>query len=153
MAEIFKGVFPVYDIEFLIGTKGSKSIESDFKTIADLESLGISIEGNVETWTPMTTAGWARALMTGKSFTMELKGKRNVGDVGNDYIFANAFEDGIKCTTKAKVVFPNGDSLEFDCVLSTTNPGTGDSTNVAALEFTLTCDGKPTYTPTTVVGA
>ena len=42
--------------------------------------------------------------------------------------------------------FPSGAKLEFDCVLSVTNPGGGDSTNVAGLEFEVQSDGKPTFT-------
>lgn len=141
------GVFPVYDIEFKIGTKGKLSVEADMVTIADMESFGLSIDGNVEEWTPMTTAGWKRALMTGKGFSFDMKGKRNVGDPGNDYVAATAWQDGLDCSTKGQVLFPDGSKLAFDCVLNVTNPGGGDSTNVAPLEFAMVGDGKPTFTP------
>lgn len=145
----FVGVFPVYNIVFKIGTKGKTSAEEDMKPIADLESFGLSIEGNVESWTPMTTNGWARNLMTGKGFSFDLKGKRNIGDAGNDYVADLAWKDGLNCSTKGEVVFPDGSKLAFNCVVNTTNPGGGDSTNVAPLEFTLTGDGAPTWTPAT----
>ena len=76
----FTGVFPVYNLEFKIGTKGKASQSQDMQPIADMENFGIKIDGKVEDWTPMTTSGWARSLMTGKSFSISLKGKRNVGD-------------------------------------------------------------------------
>ena len=87
--------------------------------------------------------------MTGKSFSFDMKGKRNIGDPGNDYVAETAWKDGLNCSTKGEVVFPNGAKLAFDCVLNVTNPGGGDSTNVAPLEFTMQGDGKPTYTPAT----
>lgn len=143
----FSGVFPVYNLKFKIGTKGKISTEEDMAEIADLESFGISIDGGVEDWTSMTTAGWARALMTGKKFSIDMKGKRNVGDKGNDYIADTAWKDGLDCSSKGEIEFPDGAKLAFDCVVSVTNVGGGDSTNVAPLEFTLQGDGKPKYTP------
>lgn len=147
----FMGVFPVYDIIFKVGTKGKESAEADMADIADMESFGLSIDGNVENWTPMTTQGWQRSLMTGKSFSFEMKGKRNVGDKGNDYVAATAWSDGLKCSTKGAVEFPDKSKLEFDCVINVTNPGGGDSSNVAPLEFTMQGDGKPVYTPAPTV--
>lgn len=142
------GVFPVYNLVFKIGTKGLASVQpTDFVPIADLETFGIKIAGKVENWTPMDTAGWARSLMTGKDFSISLKGKRNVGDAGNDYVADIAWKDGLDCSTKAEIDFPDGAKLAFNCVIDVTNVGGGDSTNVAPLEFDLKGDGKPTYTP------
>lgn len=143
----FLGVFPVYNLKFKIGTKGKSSTEEDMAEIADLESFGISIDGNVENWTPMTTGGWGRALMTGKNFSIDMKGKRTVGDKGNDYVANIAWKDGLDCSTKGEIVFPDGAKLVFDCVVNVTNVGGGDSTNVAPLEFTMQGDGRPIYTP------
>lgn len=140
------GVYPVYNIKFKIGTEGKSSTDEQMLTIADMEEFSISIDGTVQTWTPMTTDGWQRSLMTGKSFSVSLKGKRNVGDPGNDYIAGTTFADGLDCSTKAKIEFPDGSTLAFDCVVSVTNNGGGSSTDVAPLEFDLQGDGKPVYT-------
>ncbi|MDF2804129.1 MAG: hypothetical protein K0S61_4032 [Anaerocolumna sp.] len=141
------GVYPVYNMTFKIGTKGSASTApTDMKPIADLESFSPKIDGKTEDWTPMDTAGWARALMTGKSLTFSMKGKRNVGDEGNDYVAGVAWKDGLDCSSKCEIGFPDGSTLAFDCVVDVTNPGGGDSTNVAPLEFDIKSDGKPTYT-------
>lgn len=143
----FSGVFPVYNLIFKIGIKGKASTEQDMKPIADMETFSLSIDGTVEEWTPMTTAGWARALMTGKKFTVGLNGKRNVGDPGNDYVAGTAWEDGLKCSTKAEIEFPDGAKLKYDCVINVKSIAGGDSTNVAPLEFDMQGDGKPVYTP------
>ena len=141
------GVFPVYNIKFKIGTAGKASTPEQMLPIADMETFSMSVDGTVQTWTPMTTDGWQRSLMTGKSFSISLKGKRNVGDPGNDYIAKTTFADGLNCSTKAEVECPDGAKLAFDCVVNVTNNGGGDSTDVAPLEFDLQGDGKPTYTP------
>ncbi|QLY79181.1 phage tail tube protein [Clostridium intestinale] len=141
------GVFPVYDIEFKVGTKGRSSVEEDLKTVADMETFSIAIDGKIEKWTSMTTAGWERALMTGKALSISLKGKRNVGDPGNDYVADTAWKDGLACSSIAQVKFPNGAKLDFDCIVDVKSVGGGDSTNVAPLEFDLVGDGKPDWTP------
>lgn len=143
----FVGVFPVYKLKFKIGIKGKESADENMAEIAELESFGLSIEGNVENWTTMDKDGWASNLMTGKSFSFDMKGKRCVGDPGNDYVAEVAMKDGLDCSTKGEIEFPDGAKMEFDCVLDVTNIGGGDSTNVAPLEFTMHGDGKPTYTP------
>lgn len=145
----FSGVFPVYNLKFKVGTKGKNSTEADMATIADMETFSLSIDGTVEEWTPMTTNGWARSLMTGKKFTIGLNGKRCVGDAGNDYVASTAWKDGLDCSTKGEVEFPDGSKLTFDCVINVKNVGGGDSTNVAPLEFDMQSDGKPVYTPGT----
>lgn len=148
----FSGNFPVYNLKFKVGTKGKASTApGDMKEIADMESFSIAIDGKVEDWTPMDTAGWARSLMTGKAFSVSLKGKRKVGDPGNDYVADTAWKDGLDCSTKGEIEFPDGAKLTFDCVIDVKNVDGGDSTNVAPLEFDLKGDGKPTYTPAPAV--
>ena len=142
-------VYPVYKLLFKVGTNGLESAEADMKTIADMETFGISIDGNVQDWTPMTTDGWARHLMTGKKMTISLNGKRNEGDAGNDYVASMAWKDGLECSTKAEIVFPSGAKLAFDAVIDVKSLEGADSTDVAPLEFDLIVDGKPTFTAPT----
>lgn len=141
------GPFPVYNNMFKIGTKGRTGSESDMKPVEELESLEITIDGSVEDWNPFTTNGWSKSMMTGKSLTVSGKGKRCVGDSGNDYIANTAFKDGLDCETKASIDFPDGSILAFDCVIDLKSINGGDSTAVAPLEFDLKCIGQPTYTP------
>lgn len=145
------GVFPVYSLVFKIGTKGKESAEADMVEVADMESFEITIDGGVENWTPTTTKGWARSLMTAKKFNVSLKGKRNIGDPGNDYVAKTAWKDGLDCSTKAEIIFPDGGKLTYDCVLDVKSLNGGDSTSVAPLEFDMVGDGQPVYTaaPTT----
>ncbi len=140
----YKGVFPVFDIKFKINTKPGVEAGT-MAEIADMETFSLSIDGNTEEWTPMDTEGWMRRLSTGKGFTLSLNGKRNVSDAGNDFIHSCAFKTGRDLSTDAEIEFPDGSKLTFDCVVDVTNTSTGDSTNVAPLEFDLLSDGKPTY--------
>lgn len=142
------GVYPVYDNKFKIGIKGkSSTVESDMKTIADLETFSPSFDNNVEEWTPMDTEGWVRRLMTGKGFSIELTGKRNIGDEGNDYVAGLLFKSGKEVETKFEWEFPSGSKVTFDCIVNVSNVSGGDSTNVGALEFSVMSNGKPEYTP------
>ncbi|MDB2118975.1 phage tail tube protein [Clostridium paraputrificum] len=143
----FSGVFPVYNLIFKIGTKGKASTEEDMVSIAQMETFSLSIDGTVEEWTTMSEVGWSNSLMTGKKFTIGLNGKRCVGDKGNDYVADIAWKDGLDCSTKGEIEFPDGSKLAFNCVINVKNIGGADSTNVAPLEFEMIGDGKPTLTP------
>lgn len=148
MAAITSGVYPVYENQFKINTKGRDDGTTSLVTIADMESFSVSFDDNVEEWTPMTSEGWVRRLKTGKGITITLAGKRNVGDAGNDYIAGLAFKSGQACNSQLEWNFPNGDKVLMDCVINVTSAG-GDSTNVEPLEFECLSDGKPTFTAAT----
>lgn len=142
------GVYPVYENQFAVDTTGGDGkTEASMKTIADMESFSVSIDGNTEEWKPFDQHGWTRRLVTGKSITISVSGKRNVGDKGNDYINSLALETGSKAHTTFKWNFPDGATLLIPCVISVTNWASGDSTAVAPLEFDVMSDGEPTYTP------
>lgn len=139
----FTGVFPAYKIKFEIGIKGRESEKQDMATIAEVETFGIKIDGKTQDWTSMTESGWGNNLMTGKSVTFSIKGKRCVGDPGNDYIAATAWKDGLDCNSKVAITFPGGSKIEFDCVVDVKSIGGDDSTKVAPLECDLKSCGKP----------
>jgi hypothetical protein len=141
-------VYPVYENQFKINTKGRETGEANLVTIADMESFSVSFDDNVEEWTPMTSEGWVRRLKTGKGLTISLNGKRNVGDAGNDYVASMAFKGGQACNSELQWTFPNGDMVLVPCVINVTSAG-GDSTNVEPLEFECLSDGKPTFTEAT----
>ena len=124
------GVFPVSSIQFRIGKNGSTSVASDMVIVKDMESFSISFDNGVEEWNPIDQNGWVRRLMTAKSVSVSISGKRHYGDVGNDYVASLAYENGQNAATKLEIQFPDG----------------GDATSVAALEFECMSDGKPTYT-------
>lgn len=143
---VTSGVYPVFENVFKVGTAGTSSAATDMKPVADLTSFSVSVDGNVQEWTPMTTEGWVRRLMTGKGITITLSGKRNVGDAGNDYVAGLFMATGVAAETKFEWDFPNDDKLEMDVVVNVTALG-GESTDVDVLEFNVMSNGKPTYTP------
>ena len=138
-------VYPVLDNTFKIATKGLASTEADMSTIADMESFSVAMDNGVEEWTPMSTNGWIRRLMTSKSMTITLSGKRNFGDKGNDYCAVLAFENGVDTYTKFAWIMADGTQIDFNCVVNVTTFG-GDSTAVDALEIEILSDGQPTVT-------
>lgn len=145
MAEIKTGVYPCYENQFKVDTSGTGA-SSSFVTIADMESFSVSIDGNVEEWKPFDQAGWTRRLATGKSITISVSGKRNVGDTGNDFIAGLALKTGAEATTTIEWSLPSGAKLTIKGVVNVTEWGAGESTAVAPLAFDLMSDGKPTYT-------
>lgn len=139
------GVFPVFENKFRVGTRGMESAEADMALIKEITSFEVSMDGAVDEWTPLDTEGWTKRLMAGKAFTLSMSGKRYAGDPGNDYLFACAWKTGRDCNTKFEWEFPSGAKLKFDCVVSVTAPGGGDSTTVDSLEVDIMSSGKPQF--------
>lgn len=139
---VSSGVFPVWKNEFKAGTS-----QESLNTIAGMESFSIAIDGNVEEWKALEDEGWTRRLVTGKSVTLSLSGKRVVGDTGNDFIAGLAFKTGSDCTAFLEWTLPDGGKLTMNCVVSVTEMAGGDSTAVGPLAADLMSDGKPTFTP------
>lgn len=137
------GVNPVHEITFGVSTTGRSTPSST--VVKDAESLSISIDGNVEEWNAMDQGGWARRLMTAKSISVSMGGKRNYGDPGNDYVAGLAWKTGQDCNSVFYINFPNGDTLEFNCVVNVTSMA-GDATAIDALEWEALSDGEPSYT-------
>lgn len=136
------GVYPCYENQFKVKAGNT------YATIADMETFSVSIDNGVEEWTPFEHEGWKRRLMTAKSITLQVNGKRNIGDKGNDYVAGLFMNNGQAAQSDFQWTFPDGGVLEFtDAVVNVTNLGAGDSTAVAPLEFELMSNGKPTYTP------
>lgn len=137
------GVYPVYQNQFKIGADKETAT-----VIADMETFSVSFDNGVEEWKPFDQEGWTRRLMTSKSLTVSINGKRNVGDTGNDYIAGKTFANGRDAEGYLSWTFPDGTLVEFEgCVFNVTNIGAGDSTSVAPLEFETLSNGKPKVTP------
>jgi len=113
--------------------------------VRDMETFSISFDNGVEAWNPIDQEGWVRRLMTSKSVTVALSGKRNYGDAGNDYVAGLAYENGNGAVSVLETVFPDGSRLTMDCVINVTASDGGGATDVAALEFECMSDGKPLY--------
>lgn len=136
-------VFRVLENKFKVG-----AAKESATVIADMETFSVSFSNGVETWTPMDTDGWQRALMTAKAVTITLNGKRNIGDTGNDFVAAKAFKNGHDAEGYFEWEMPDGTSISWTAaVFDVKNCGGGDSTNVGALEFDAISNGKPTVTP------
>lgn len=140
------GVYPCYENQFKVNTATSGT--ASYATIADMETFSVSIDNGVEEWVPFEQEGWTRRLMTAKSITVTVNGKRNVGDAGNDYIAGLFMKSGQSAQGDFQWTFPDGGVLLFtDAIVNITNMGAGDSTAVAPLEFEIMSNGKPTWTP------
>nr|DAU99555.1 MAG TPA: major tail protein [Caudoviricetes sp.] len=150
------GVYPVYENQFQVntgaaakaGTDGKSVTGGTFVQIADMESFSVSFDNGVEEWKPFDQEGWARRLMTAKSVTISVSGKRNVGDAGNDYVGGLAFKSGRDAEADFQWTFPDGTKVVFlGAVLNIKEFGAGDSTSVAPLAFDAMSNGKPIVIP------
>jgi len=140
------GPYPVFNNKFSVNLNGRDGSTENFAIIKEMETFTVSIDGNVEEWTPMETEGWVRRMMTGKGFTIGLNGKRNPSDPGNNYAAGLAWKTGADVNSVLKWEMPDGTTLTCDVVINVTAPGGGDSVNVDSLELELMSDGKPTMT-------
>lgn len=147
MSEAKGKVYPVHNNIFKFGTNGLASEEAAMLMPADLENFAPSIDGTVEEWYAMDAKGWAKAAMTGKKLSFAFKGKRSVGDTGNDYIADLAWKFGQDVMTKFEWTMVSGAKLACEVVVNVTTPGGGDTTNIDTLEFEVTAYGAPTFTP------
>ena len=137
------GVFPCYENQFKINT--STTATPTWSDIADCETFEVAFDNGIEEWTPFESEGWTRRLMTAKSVTITVTAKRNVGDTGNDFIAALAFENGRDAEVDFKWTFKDGTVVTFSgCPINVTALGSGDSTAVAPLEFEVMSNGQPT---------
>ncbi len=140
------GVYPCYENQFKINTATSGT--ATMKTIADCETFSVSFDNGVEEWHPFEHEGWVRRLLTSKGVTISVTAKRNIGDDGNDAVASLAWVNGRDAERDVDWEFPDGSKVTFaGAVINVTNVGSGDSTNVAPLEFEIQSNGKPTYTP------
>ena len=135
------GVFPCYENDFKVKVNGT------YTSIADCETFEVTFDNGIEEWHPFEEEGWVRRLMTAKSVTVSVSGKRNVGDTGNDYIASLAFKNGLDAIVDFKWTMWDGTIVEFkDCPINVTALGSGASTDVAPLEFEILSNKKPTVT-------
>ena len=146
MAIVTSGVFPVNVNQFEVNV-GTVDTE-DWVTVAELEEVSVTIDNNTETWKSFANGGWESALVTGKSAKIDIKGKRCVGDEGNDFIAGKLLANGQDAYVQARLTIADGKALEWDkmaCAVANAGSG-GKATDVGALEATLTGHGKPKLT-------
>lgn len=143
MAVITKGVYPVHVGSFEVNT--SKTEVPEWSKIAELEEVNIEVENTTETWNSFSEGGWQSALVTGKAAKITLKGKRCIGDAGNDLIASKMLLTGQDAYVNARITHPDGTTLEWAqmaCAVKNNGAG-GKATDVGALEAELTAHGAP----------
>lgn len=139
----FTGVFVSGDVDVEIATDGATG--STFAPIAEMEEYTLSIDGGVESWHPYGGGAWAKKLLTSKDGKIEAKGKRSLGDAGNDYVAGLFLKEGRDVESKIKMTFPDGSTITAPVLINVTSLGVGGATNVGPLEFTAEFNGKPEY--------
>ena len=144
MGVVTSGVFPVHAGNFEVNT-GTKE-QPQWAVPAEIEEINVEIGNNTETWNSFKEGGWESALVTGKSVKISVKGKRCIGDAGNDLIAGKLLLTGEDAYISARITHPDGSTLTWDkmaCGVKNNGNG-GKATDVGALEAELIGHGKPT---------
>lgn len=144
MGVVTSGVFPVHAGNFEVNT-GTKE-QPQWAVPAEIEEINVEIGNNTETWNSFKEGGWESALVTGKSVKITVKGKRCIGDAGNDLIAGKLLLTGEDAYISARITHPDGSTLTWDkmaCGVKNNGNG-GKATDVGALEAELIGHGKPT---------
>ena len=140
-------IYPVKDIRFRISVVGRGATSGGaFMDVVGMESFSITFDNGVDEWNPLDSRGWVRRMVTSKSMTVSLAGKRVTHCFGNDYVAGLAYQSGQGAATILLVEFPNGDELSMPCIVNVTACGGGNGDEVAVLEFDCLSDGLPRYT-------
>lgn len=145
MATVTKGVFPVHAGNFEVEVT-KEGDTKEWVTVAEIEEVNVEVENTTETWNSFAEGGWQSALVTGKAAKISLKGKRCIGDAGNDLIAGKLLLTGQDAYISARITHPDGSTLTWDkmaCAVKNNGAG-GKATDVGALEAELTAHGKPT---------
>ena len=144
MAVVTQGVFPVHAGSFEVNT--SKTEVPEWSKVAELEEVNVEIGNTTETWNSFSAGGWESALVTGKNTKITVKGKRCIGDKGNDLIASKLLLTGQDAYIGVRLVHPDGTTLTWNqmaCGVKNNGAG-GKATDVGALEAELIGHGKPT---------
>lgn len=140
-------VYAVKDYSFAIDTTKNDGTGT-MAQVHDVESMEVAIKSDKAAWKPIDAQGWERSIITGKSVTLTMKGKRNTAD-GGKFICDAAFKMGDGCKSYIVITFPDQtNTLSGSGVIDVTKPFGGEATKIDALEWTFTFDCKPTYGPT-----
>lgn len=140
------GVYPCYENQFQIETAKATDTAT-LSNIANATTFSVAIDNTIQEWNAYEQEGWISRLMTGKSIKITISAKRTVGDAGNDMLASLAFVNGTGANKEFSWTFPDGSILKLNAVVSVTNLGAGEATDVAPLEAEIQSNGKPTYTP------
>lgn len=120
-------------------------VSESFIPIANMESLEISFDTNIETWNAMENGGAQSAQKTAYAMSISGSAKRTVGDAGQETLVETTYLVGEEANREFEWTKPDGSKETFTAVVSIDSMG-GDSTAVDALEFTLTAIGTPEST-------
>ena len=145
MAVVTSGVFPVHvgNFEVEVTKEGDTK---EWVTVAELEEVNVEVDNTTETWNSFAAGGWQSALVTGKAAKITVKGKRCIGDAGNDLIASKLLLTGQDAYISARLTHPDGTTLTWTkmaCGVKNNGAG-GKATDVGALEAELIGHGKPT---------
>lgn len=135
------GVQPCFKNTIKVGAVGCS--DEELLTIADMESLSATIDGNIEEWKTLENEGKPSRLKTGISLTLSLSGKRNKGDAGNDFLAGKAFAVGHDAEARVVWTLPDDTKVEMaKALIDVKELAGGNTTDVAPLSVDILSNGN-----------
>jgi hypothetical protein len=142
MSTLNTGVLPCFKNTFRVGEDKETAT-----MIADCETFGVEVETELDEWKPYDTQGKTRRMVVLTGVKVTVSAKRNIGDVGNNFVASKAWKTGRDVEAYFEFTLPSGLTVEMpNAVVQVKNVGTGDSTKAAVLEFDILSNGD--FTPT-----
>nr|WP_257154612.1 capsid protein [Bacillus thuringiensis] len=94
--------------------------------------------------------GAAQRDVLGVMLLWGFSGHRDYNDLAQNYIMGLRIKTGLDRKTNFTITYPNGDKLEGVATISEIKDAGGDANRKGEIEFTISYDGLPTFTPAPV---
>lgn len=116
-----------------------------YSPILNLESLKLSVDNTVESWSTFEDEGYERSLVTGKKISIEGSCKRIYSDAVHNKLFEIAWLTGTDCELPCQWTFPDGRTFQFQGVFAIKNfAGGSKPTDIDTIEFQISVQGRGT---------
>lgn len=139
------GYNPVWKNKIEIGTSVSSNTWTYAELAAGIESMNPSFTENNQLFHFLEDEGWAWNEVTGGEPSIQISGRRIVGDDAQDYIVGKQFALGPDRNSSARIT-AEGKVITCDCTITDVISFGGNSTDVNQFGCTIRFNGKPTVT-------
>jgi len=137
-------VFAMSEVKYEVNSTPQAATPTKL-VVNEMTTATVTFNGNVEEWGTIGGKGFRKALKTATGMTIQIDGKRLVGDPGNDYIYSLNNKVGIACNTTVYLTFPPVDGvssvLVVPCVINITGMG-GAHSAVGTLNHSVISNGE-----------
>lgn len=136
---------PVWKNKIEIGTTYSSSTWTYSELAEGIESMNPNFTENNSVFHFLADEGWAHNEVTGAEPSIQIAGRRVVGDAAQDYIVGKAFALGPDRNSSVKIT-AEGKIITCDCTITDIIGFGGNGIDVNQFGCTIRFNGKPVVT-------